>query len=164
MANTMIEELFTKQNLALIGVIALFFWRIVDLIIRQKKRREAELQKLAFDMAKFRIGDDLDPFSRESIMPQYFFYLDALERGMNLHHRGTFKIMKNFDDQLTEKIRSLKEAHDRLEAIENRLTQHEEIKLSDLWDRNLNWPMWFRETTKLLNKTFSRKTKFRSVY
>jgi hypothetical protein len=160
----MIEELLTKQNLALLGVISLFLWRIVDLILRQKKKKETELQKLAFDMTKYRFGDDVDPFTRESILPQYFFYLDALEHDMNPYHRGTFKIMKTLDDQLAQKTQSLKQVHEKLEAIENKLSQHDDITLSDLWDRNLNWTMWFRETKKLLKITFSRKTKFRSVH
>jgi hypothetical protein len=157
----MIEQLFTKQNLALLGVLALFLWRIIDLIIRQKNKRETELQRLAFEMVKYRFGEDVDPFTREAILQYYFFYLDALEHNLIFYDRGIFKVMKEFDGKLSQKIERLKEINDKLEAIENKLSQHHNVSTSDLWDRHFNWSLWFRETKKLLNKTFSRKTNFR---
>jgi hypothetical protein len=92
----MVDFLFTKENFALLGVAALFLWRIVDFILRQKKKKEAELQKLAFDMAKYHFGDDTDPYTRGEILQFYFYYLDMLEHNMNPHdQRSKYKIRCN---------------------------------------------------------------------
>jgi hypothetical protein len=159
----MVDFLFTKENFALLGVAALFLWRIVDFILRQKKKKEAELQKLAFDMAKYHFGDDTDPYTRGEILQFYFYYLDMLEHNMNPHDQRSFKVLKEFNEQIKEKIEAIKEVSTKFDAIDDKLSAQQDITLFDLWERSFNWSMWFQQTKKLLKKTFSFRRKFHSV-
>ena len=159
----MIEHLFTKENIALFGVIALFLWRVLDFFFRLRKKKESELQKLAFDMAKYRCTESGDPFQAESIFPYYLFYLDALEHNMSLYDERAFKIMKQFDDDLTEKVNQLKDALQQMDNLEKKLSDHQEISVSDLWARNLTWAMWFQETRLMLKQTIKVRRRFRSI-
>ena len=159
----MFENLLTKENLTLLGVIALFLWRIVDFILRQKKKRETEFQKLAFEMTKFHFGNVADPFSKTGILPFYFYYLDALENNFNPNDPKRANLLREFEKQIEKKILAHKEVSDKLEAINIKLSAQQDISVLDLWERNFNWSLWFRHTKKLLKKTFSHKPKFHSV-
>ena len=90
----MFENYFTKENIALFGVGALFLWRIIDFIIRQKKKRETDLQKLALEMAKYRTEGQA-PYRKESLYSYYLYYLDALEKGVNPLNKKNVERMRN---------------------------------------------------------------------
>ncbi|MHA1338075.1 MAG: hypothetical protein ACTSPW_20450 [Promethearchaeota archaeon] len=53
--NGILSEFLSKENLALFGVSILFLWRVIDAIIKVRKRRKYELEKLAFEMAKIKL-------------------------------------------------------------------------------------------------------------
>jgi hypothetical protein len=159
----MIDNLFTKENFALLGVVALFLWRIVDFMLRQKKKKETELQKLAFDMAKYHFGEETDPFTRGEILQFYFYYLDMLEHNLNPHDQKSFKVLNEFGEQIREKIKAIKEMSAKFDVIEDKLSIQNDVSPNDLWERSFNWSMWFRHTKKLLKKTFIRRAQFHSV-
>ena len=161
MASTMIS-LLTKENIALIGVIALFIWRIIDFLIRQKKKRETDREKLAFDMAKYQIENGRE-FPKASLFSYYLFYLDALEKDIKPYNHRRYTIMKSFETQLTEKVAHLEEVLQKLNDIEVKLSNNHEITPSDLWVRNLSWRIWWWETKKRIKVTFKRKIKFKSL-
>ncbi|MGD1046975.1 MAG: hypothetical protein ABR936_16855 [Bacteroidota bacterium] len=157
----MLENIFTKENLTLIGVVALFVWRIIDFIIRQKKKRENDREKLAFEMAKYHY-DGANEFPKASMFSYYLFYLDALEKNIRPHY-SSYEIMKDFDTQLTERVSRLEDVLGKLIAFEEKLSSKHNVTVADLWERHLDWPHWWRETKRLAKNTFKRKIKYRSI-
>jgi len=159
----MITEFFTKENIALGGVIILLLWRIVDFFIRMKKKREAEIEKLAFEMAKYRCNDDDNDYNRKSLFSYYLFYLDALEKNMSTSY-NSYEIMKDFDDQFNTKIKRLETILERLTSIENKLLDKHDLSISDLWDKNVSWQSFRHDLKVLLKRLFhKKKIKFRSL-
>ena len=157
----MLDNLFSKENIALFGVLTLFLWRIIDFILRQKKKRENDLQKLALEMAKYRTDGEM-AYRKESFYSYYLFYLDALEKNMKPYNKRSIEIMKDFDQQLTSKINHYERVIVSLNQIEKKLDEKHEITVSDLWDRNLNWARWWRETKLLIRNMLKRKIKYHS--
>ena len=159
----MITEYLTKENIALGGVIILLLWRIVDFFIRMKKKRESEIEKLAFEMAKYRCNEDNDDYNKKSLFAFYLFYLDALGKNMRPSYRS-YEIMKDFDDQFNNKIKRLESILEKLTSLEDKLVEKHEISLSDLWDKNVSWQSFRHDLKVLLTRLFrKRKIKFRSL-
>lgn len=50
-----------------------------DFIVRMKKKREAEIEKLAFEMAKYRCNDEDDTYNRKSIKIRVLNYSHTVE-------------------------------------------------------------------------------------
>jgi hypothetical protein len=155
----MITEYFTKENIALGGVLILFLWRIIDFFIRMKKKRESEIEKLAFEMAKYQCNDKEDDYNRKSLFSYYLFYLDALEKNMR-PFSNSYEIMKDFDDQFNKKIKRLETILEKLTSVENKLSEKHDLTIDDLWDRNVTWKS-FRHDFKLLSKRLFHKKKIK---
>ena len=97
-------EIFTKENIAFFGVAILLIWRIIDFFVRMKKKRENELEKLAFEMAKSRMNENHDLYERESFFSYYLFYLDALENNMQ-PYSDYAEVMTEFEKAFDTRIK-----------------------------------------------------------
>jgi hypothetical protein len=155
----MLETLLTKENVALGLASALLVWRIVDVIFRQRKRREHELERLAFDITKVAVSDD--PFGREKFFPYYLMYLDALERDMRPYTKDGAEVMNDYFDQMTKRLDRLDMIRKNLEGLEEKLKDNHQVTLSDLFHRNLTWGHWWEETRMLLKRTLKMMFKRR---
>jgi hypothetical protein len=158
----MIENLFSKDNLALFGVTLLFLWRIIDFFIRQSKKRENDLEKLAFEMAKYRHSDD-HGYPAQSFFSYYLFYLDHLEKRVKPYDENSYEVMRDYESIMTEKIKRMDEVSNKLGEIDKKFTETHEITFNDLFERNLTWGLWWRETTRLIKRSVKRKTKYHSL-
>jgi hypothetical protein len=159
----MFETFFTKENLALAGVVSLFVWRILDFIIRQNKKRENELQKLAFEMAKYRCDSDEMSYSEESFFSYYLFYLDALEHDLKPYDNQKYEIMKEFEERAISHIKRLEDVAKKIQGISENLEDKHQITLEDLWELHFSWSLWRHITATLLKRTFKHRRTFRSV-
>lgn len=75
----MFQEFITKENLALAGVTALFLWRIVDALIKLRRKEASETDKLAFDMVKAKLGHNKTHYNFP-ILVYFFLYRDTLRK------------------------------------------------------------------------------------
>ena len=117
----MIDFFLTKENWALIGVIILFAWKIVDLFIRRAERKSYKLDELAFKMAKEKISENRT-YGDNPILSYFSLCRNFLERKKkyskdffdwikHLEHRIVARIdeLNNLIKQLESKIEKAKE-------------------------------------------------------
>jgi hypothetical protein len=152
----MLEPLLTKENVALALGSALLLWRVIDVFIRMRKKREYELQKLALEITK-EVVKDIGLRRDDSFFSYYLLYLDALERGARPYARGGLKEMRKFEGRMREHIEGLSDRLHNFNAIYDKLEAGHKVTMDDLFHRNLNWKLWRGETALLLKKTFRRK-------
>jgi hypothetical protein len=153
-------DLFTKENFAIAGVIVLFIWRIIDAFIRQKKKKESELQKLAFDMAKFRFENN-EKYGgiNKALLSYYFYYLDALTYNFSPSNRR-IDILNDYDSHISHQIDRLNKINEEIEKLDQKLYENHKIYINDIWQQSVNWRGLYHYFKRLMKSPFKKDRRF----
>ncbi|MDP3014896.1 MAG: alpha/beta fold hydrolase [bacterium] len=104
----MIENFFnnilSKENLAITGVVILFLWRVIDSFIKLHKKGVIETDNMAFDLAKAKLSNRS---SHDFPLLTYFFmYRKVLKSKLNFH-QGYVNWLAHKEEELDRKIDQL---------------------------------------------------------
>ena len=99
------QQPLTKENLAIVGVIVLFLWRVLDSFIKLHKKEASETDKMAFDMAKTKLGDR--GASYEYPLLTYFFMYQKVLKEKIRFHGGYVNWLSRKEEELDQKVQRL---------------------------------------------------------
>ena len=148
-------DFLSKENLAIIGVIVLFIWRTIDALLKIKKNRRHELEKLAFDMAKIKSSSEDERYGGKYIISFYFYCLYALQKGSKLP-QDLNRLLVRKEEEIANNLKHIKDESDRLEQLEYKLTNNQNIKWDDIFNNTISLDhLWW--VFKEINKKYLRK-------
>lgn len=138
----MASELLTKENLAIVGVVILFIWRVTDSLIKLYKKEASATDKMAFDMAKTKLSNNRTSYDFP-LMTYFFMYRWILKKKL--------RFPQEYADWLSNKEESLDMKMQQLEfRIRESNTTGSNKTFVPTW-RSVLWDVKF-----LLRKVFEK--------
>lgn len=108
-----LEELLTKENLAIAGVAILSLWRVIDSFIKLHKKEASETDKMAFDMAKTKLGNRNSSYDYP-LLTYFFMYQKVLKEKIRFHG-GYVNWLSRKEEELDQKIHRMEFLNRQLE-------------------------------------------------
>lgn len=109
-----LQQLLTKENLAIAGVVVLFLWRVIDSFIKLHKKEASETDKMAFDMAKTKLGNRSSNYEYP-LLTYFFMYQKVL--------REKIRFPESYVNWLSRKEEELDQKVQRMEFLNRQLDE-----------------------------------------
>ena len=151
-----VVDLLTKENFAVLGVAILFIWKIIDAILKLMKKREHELEKLAFEMAKIKL--EAESWSKGSVLTFYYYCLTALRTKKPTPWR-LVEFLKQREQKIDQRTNVLSQFEKKISEFHEKIKSEHKINWGDLYEKELSWKGIWRDIKLLISRRLKKKAK-----